>query len=281
LTLPLSPQVFTIMSKLIEDATGLHYEMNEAHLLADRLSTRAAELELESLLDYYYYLRYDEAGPRELDTLVELLLVHETYFFREVDQLVALVDTLVPRLLETYPVVRIWSAACATGEEPLTLAMLLKQRGLLGRVKILASDLSAPALAKARAGIFRGRSLRVLEPADGERYFVTINEGSGGIGSGRTLRVRDEIAAAVDWTRLNLFDEERMRAMGEFEIILCRNALIYFRDEMVLNLIERFAERLPVGGLLLVGASESLLRFGTAFDCEEHGGAFFYRKRAS
>jgi chemotaxis protein methyltransferase CheR len=270
MALTLSPQVFSIMTRLIEESTGLYHEPREWGLLTERLSLRAAELGLDSLLEYYYYLRYDEGGPRELLALVDLLVVTETYFFREADQLRALVELLAPRLAEDGATARIWCAACSTGEEPLTLAMMLDERGLLGRAQIVATDISSRVLARARAGIYGGRSLRSLSDADRSRHFVAAGDGA--------VRVREGLRGCVWWQRLNLLDLPRVCALGEFDAILCRNALIYFREETVLRLVDRFGESLSQDGLLLVGASESLLRFGTLFGCEEHGGAFFYRK---
>jgi chemotaxis protein methyltransferase CheR len=263
MALPLSPQVFSILSHLIEERTGLHYDVKDSDLFAERLSVRALELELDSLLDYYYFLRYDEAGPREL-------VINETYFFREADQLRVLVRELLPVLLRAKPAVRVWSAACSTGEEPLTLAMMLDEAALLDRVEIVATDISARVLAKARAGSYGGRALRVLQEDARARHFVAHDESS--------VRVRAALQARVRWQRLNLFDFDAVEALGKFDVIVCRNALIYFRDEAVLRLVERFGQSLVRKGLLLVGASESLLRFGTLFDCEEHGGTFFYRK---
>ena len=160
--LALSPQVFAITARLIEEGTGLRYELAEADLLADRLSQRASELGLPSLLDYYYFLRYDPGGEAELSVLAELLVVHETYFFRELDGLRVLVEWIVPGLLKKQERIRIWSAACATGEEPYSLAMLLSEAALLDRVEIVASDISERALAKARVGKYSGRSLRAI-----------------------------------------------------------------------------------------------------------------------
>ncbi len=270
MALLLSPQVFAITSQLIEDATGLHYDLKDADLLAERLSVRASELELTSLLDYYYFLRYDEQGPRELEALAELLVVNETYFFREADQLRVLVENLLPRALEDRPSVRIWCAACASGEEPLTLAMMLEDKKILHRVTIDATDISSRALKKAEMGTYSGRSLRALRDAERGRFFLEVGDGA--------VRVRDEIRAAVRFRRVNLLEFGRLADLGVFDVILCRNALIYFRDETVVRLVTRFAESLRPRGLLLVGASESLLRYGTVFDCEEHGGAFFYRR---
>jgi chemotaxis protein methyltransferase CheR len=270
MALPLSPPVFSIISQLIEESTGLHYDPKEAPILAEKLSLRAAELGLDSLLDYYYYLRYDEAGPRELDVLVDSLVVNETYFFRERDQLAAFVDLLVPRILERQAGVRIWCAACSTGEEPLTLAMMLQERGLLERSEIVASDISSRVLSKARTGTYGGRSLRALGERERDRHFVDLGEG--------LVRVHDAISSSIRWRRVNLFDIPRVQALGTFDAIICRNALIYFRDAVILRLIEELTVVLNPDGLLLVGASESLLRFGTIFGCEEHGGAFFYRR---
>ena len=112
--LPLSPPVFSILSGLIEARAGLHYSPSDQELLAQKVSERALEAGFDSLLDYYYFLRYDPAGPAALDALIEALTVHETYFFREHEQLRALVDGVIaPRLRAGQPL-RVWSAACST-----------------------------------------------------------------------------------------------------------------------------------------------------------------------
>lgn len=269
MALPLSPQVFAIMNHLIADAAGLHYDVKDAELLAEKLSARAIELGLESLLDYYYFLRYDAAGPRELEALIELLVVNETYFFRERDQLEVFVTELAPELLETRRSLRIWCAACSTGEEPHTLAMLLADHGLLDRAEIVATDISSRALTRAREGAYGERSLRALGEAERSRYFVHLGDGRAG--------VRTELRSAIRWERVNLLDAARVQTLGTFDAVLCRNVLIYFTDATIVALVQRLARSLSPGGLLLIGASESLLRFGTVFDCEERGGAFFYR----
>jgi len=270
MALALSAPVFAITSQLIEDATGLHYDIKDADLLAERLSRRAGELGFDSLLDYYYFLRYDSGGAREIECLVDLLVVNETYFFREIDQLRALVDVIVPRVLARQPRVRIWCAACSTGEEAYSLAMLLDERALLDRADIEASDISARVLPIAEGGVYAGRSLRALLPAERRRHFVELNDGA--------VRVRDRFRNRIRWRRANLLQPTPVDDAGRFDVILCRNALIYFRDETVVKIVGWLAERLSPGGYLLVGASESLLRYGTALACEEHGGSFFYRK---
>src|SRR6185295_19128075 len=124
-TLPLASAVFTILSGLIEERLGLFFAAEDSDILAEKVSPRAVECGFDSLLDYYYYLRYDAAAGAELERLAEALVVNETYIGRELDQLSALVGTLMPPLLHERGRLRLWSAACSTGEEPLTLAGML------------------------------------------------------------------------------------------------------------------------------------------------------------
>jgi chemotaxis protein methyltransferase CheR len=266
----LSPQVFTITAHLIEDRAGLHYTLRDLDVLADKLSDRALELGMQSLLDYYYYLRYDAGGPAELDALLERLVVQETYFFREPAPIKLLVDEIVPSLARERRPVRIWSAACASGEEAYTLAMMLEDAGLLRSVELVASDISAKALAKARAGVYGRRSLRFVERQPLPRQLQRDDHGG--------ARVHEDLTRTVRWCKVNLLDERAVRELGPFDVVVCRNVLIYFGDTTVARVAEHLRLSLRPGGLLLLGASESLLRFGTAFVCEERGGCFYYRR---
>jgi chemotaxis protein methyltransferase CheR len=267
-SLPLSPQVFTILAKLIEDRAGLHYELADRELLEDKVSARALEAGFDSLLDYYYFLKFDPQGSAGLDSLIDSLLVHETYFFREALALEVLADEVALWVRQGNRV-RVWCAACSTGEEPLTLAMMLQERGVLESVSLVASDISQRALDRAQRGEHNLRSLRALPPGI-EGRFMSVVEGR--------PRVRPELTAAVDWRRLNLVDEQAVAALGPFDAILCRNVLIYFQDDTARRVVDALTRALVPGGLLLVGTSESLLRFGTALQCEERRGAFFYSK---
>lgn len=267
--LPLSPQVFAILSALVAERAGLNFEIAQAGIFADKVSARAAEAGFESLLDYYYYLRYDAAGSAELDRLVEALVVGETYLFRELGPLEAAVNTLVVPALAAGRRPRVWCAAAATGEEASTFAMLLASRGLLDAVELVASDISTVALARAGGGRLGRRSLRGPVPAFAERWLAV---------DGNDIVVDPRIRTAIDWKRINLMDGATVAAQGCFDLILCRNVLIYFSDETVRRVVERLAERLNPGGALLVGISESLLRFETGLQCEERDGAFFYRR---
>jgi chemotaxis protein methyltransferase CheR len=263
----LTPQLFAIFSTLVEDTCGLHYGPKDKDILATKISSHAEDAGYTNLLDYYYRLRYDDPTGEALQRLVEALVVHETYFFRELAPLRHLAEQFLPAVIAERGRARVWSAACATGEEPYTLAMLLDRRGILDKVEILGTDISEPAIRSARSGRHGRRSVRETCPADlAQRYLDTT-------ASGVTVvpRIRD----AVKFFTLNLFEDTSQ--IGVCDVILCRNVLIYFRDDQIGPLTQRLSRHLAPGGLLVVGVSESLLRFGTALTCEERDGSFFYR----
>jgi chemotaxis protein methyltransferase CheR len=263
--------VAAIMAALVEEKSGLHHREIDRALFLDKVNERALAAGFESLLDYYYFLRYDPAGEEEIERLLEALVINETYFFRELAPLKLIVDHVVPALLAAGRRPRIWSAACSTGEEPLTLAMLLAARGRLGQVDLVASDLSERALARATSGEFSRRALRD-PPADVPREHLQQRPDG-------TWTIARALIDAVDWRRVNLTDRAQVLAVGRCDVILCRNVLIYFDDPTVLRVVDSLGAVLAPRGHLFVGVSESLLRFATAFECLEHGGVFFYQRR--
>jgi chemotaxis protein methyltransferase CheR len=262
--------VFAILSALVEEQAGLHYGPEEQAVFLERVSARAEEAGFESLLDYYYYLRYDADGAREFERLVANLVVNETYFFRELEPLKVVARRFLEPLVRAGGTPRVWSAACATGEEPLTLAMLLAGLEVLSQVEIVASDISQRVLDGARKGNFSRRSLRQNVDADLATRWIRQRDGR--------LQVDAELVDAIDWRCINLCAPAEVEQIGLCDVILCRNVLIYFRDETVVRVIQSLASRLKPNGVLLVGVSESLLRFGTALACEEADQVFFYRR---
>jgi chemotaxis protein methyltransferase CheR len=270
----LSSNMFAILSALIEEKSGLHYDLASKEVLAAKAEARLAETGFDSWLDYYYFLRYDEGGAEELDRLIETLLVHETYLFRELDQLTMMVDQLVVPATATAAAegrkVRIWSAACSTGEEPVSLALLLSERQALGGVELVASDLSAAALARARSGKLSRRSLRALPPSAASSPWLQLREDG--------AQVAPQLLEPIRWERLNLLDAAAIARLGKFDLILCRNVLIYFKEERTREVVQNLGSALLPSGALFVGVSESLLRFGTSLLCEERAGVFYYRR---
>jgi chemotaxis protein methyltransferase CheR len=264
----LTPQLFAVFAGLVEAAAGLHYAPADRELFASKLSAHAADRGHEHLLDYYYRLRYDDQGGAELASLIEALLVHETYLFRELGALTELVDGHLVPIAQACKRARVWSAACSTGEEPYTLAMLLEDRGALDAVEIIATDISPAVIERARRGRLVCRALRDGYPADLAARYAEI--------SAHGITVAPRIRGAVQFSTMNLIDPAAP-ALGVFDVILVRNVLLYFTDEQILRVIDHLADHLTPDGLIAVGVSESLLRFGTKLVCEERGSSFFYR----
>ncbi|HWB81570.1 MAG TPA: CheR family methyltransferase [Nannocystaceae bacterium] len=264
-----APHVEGLIAALVQARAGLHYGPQERELFRQRLDDHVADRGFDSLLDYYYHLRYDAEGTVELDRLVEALLVHETYFFRELSALRSAVDNVVIPAIERRGRARVWSAACSTGEEPLSIAMLLAERGLLDRCEIIASDISELALARVRSGRYRTRSLRDEGVALAQRWLRCEPD---------EITTPPFLRAALDIRCVNLCNPEELALLGTFDLVLCRHVLIYFDDARVSSVIAALAEKLRYDGALLVGVSESLMRFSNAVHCEELGGTFIYRR---
>lgn len=273
--LGLSSSALPLLRDLVHDRLGLFYDPTRYDALADRLAPLVVEAGFASFLDYFYLLKYDDNASREWLRVMDALSVTETYFWREIDQLRAVVDVIVPALLRERPgaPVQIWSVPCATGEEPLTIAMLLEEAGLFARgaIEIHASDASPAALEKARAGRFRERSFRNLPPHLRLKYFRR---------DGDAWVIAPALHARVtSWTTVNLRCEGEVAAHARVPIVVCRNVFIYFSPDAVRRVVEQFARVMPAPGYLCVGASESLLKITTAFELEDVGGAFVYVKR--
>jgi chemotaxis protein methyltransferase CheR len=273
-TLALPDSTFAILRDLIHERTGLYYDNGKQDLLADKLSPRVLECGFNSFLDYYYMLRYDTDAQAEWERVMDLLSVQETYFWREADQIQALVDVIVPNYFaQGRPApLRIWSAACATGEEPLSIAMALNEAGWLGRaaIEIYGSDASPSAIARAKAGVYRERSFRNLPAPLRARYFTATDAG---------WRIAPELHARIHWQVANLMAPAEVEHLARAAVIFCRNVFIYFSEEAIRKTVRLFAQYMPSPGYLFVGASESLLRLTNDFDLQEVGGAFVYVKK--
>jgi len=273
-TLGLNDSQFILLRDLIHERTGLSFENGKRDLLADKLSPCVVERGFGNFLDYYYLLKYDANAQAEWQRVMDALSVQETYFWREIDQVRALVDVIVPQHFAAYPLVplRLWSAACATGEEPLTIAMVLNEAGWFQRapIEILASDASPSALAKARRGVYRERSFRNLSAELRARYFTPVEGG---------WQVDAALHARIKWSLANLVVREEIAPLAQSRVIFCRNVFIYFSEQAIRQVVRTFYEQMPTPAYLFVGASESLLKLATDFDLQEIGSAFVYVKR--
>ena len=273
-SLGLSGTVTTLLTELIHERLGLHYAETESDALADRLAPLVVGRGLASFIDYYYQLKYSP-GDDDWLNVMDALSIQETYFWREIDQLRTIVDHLVPGLAAAHrgSPLRIWSAACATGEEPLTIAMLLAEANWFDRapIQIAATDASPAAIARARTGLYGRRSFRNLPEALRDKYFVP---------QGDRWAVSPELRQRVSYDIVNLMDEDEVRRHAAVPVIVCRNVFIYFSDRSIRRALSAFEQTMPSPAYLCVGVSESLLRRTSTFELEEIGGAFVYVKGA-
>jgi len=264
-----------VLRELVHERTGLFFDTDRTELLAERLAPLVVARGFRSFLDLFYLLKYDEpAAPDAWRQVMDALSVPETYFWREMDQIRAVVCAVMPQLVKrANGAIRIWSAPCASGEEPLTIAMALQEAGWFDRaaIEIHGSDGSPAAIAKAREGRYRPRAMRALPPALAERYFSAADG---------TFTPRADLARRItSWSVVNLMDVEAVAPFARAPVVFCRNAFIYFSPGAVKRVVQQLATLMPSPGYLCVGASESLLNVTTAFSLEEIDRAFVYVKR--
>ena len=273
-TLILPEGASTLIQNLINERTGMFFDNGKRDLLLDKLSPLVVERGFSSFLDYYYLLKYDEAARSEWQNVMNALSVQETYFWREIDQVRALVQTLLPQWHASNPhsTLRIWSAACATGEEPLTIAMALNEAGWLERasIEIVASDASSIAIDRAVQGVYKGRAFRNLPAQLRDRYFEP---------DGADWRIRSDIHRRVKWSVANLMDEDQIAPLASAHVIFCRNVFIYFSENAIRRAVRSFAKFIHSPGHLFIGAAESLIRLSADFTLTEVDDAFVYVKR--
>lgn len=273
---PMSDAEFRMIGELLRAHCGLHFGPDSRYLVEKRVANRMREIGVASFAAYHYRLRRDEAAEPELAALIDALTTNETYFLRERRQLRALVEEVLPeaaalRRSQAGGAVSIWCAGCASGEEPYSIVMLAREAGLVpGRdLRVYASDISRPALQRARRGLYREASFRETEPTLRAKYF---SEKDG------LWRIHDGVKQCVDFIHLNLFDRSRIALLGQMDVILCRNVIIYFDLESKRQVIQTFWEKLRPGGHLLLGHSESLIHLSSAFELRHLRNDMVYRR---
>ncbi|WP_119166409.1 CheR family methyltransferase [Algihabitans albus] len=245
---------FDFLATLLRNRSGLVLSDEKAYLLESRLGPVARKHGLTSVEDVASQLRARPGSPLELD-VVEAMTTNESFFFRDTRPFDQFKDIVLPQLLDarrSSRSLRIWSAACSSGQEPYTLAMILKEQAakLAGwRVEIVATDLSTVILDKAKEGIYsqfevqRGLPINLLM-----KYFTQV---------GDRWQITQDLRGMIDYRMFNLL--ESPASLGRFDIVFLRNVLIYFDQPTKTQVLERVAKQMPSDGYLYLGGAETVL----------------------
>lgn len=274
--LGISSPGFALLRDLIAQRTGVCFDESRADILADKLSALVTSQGMTSLLDYYYLLRYDRNAEQHWADVMDRLAVPETFFWRQPEHFEVLARLIVPKTVTQNPGkrLRIWSAACCTGEEPISIAIALAEAGFLDThpIDIVATDGSPALIEKARRGLYGERAFRSMPRLLREKYFRLEAGG---------WRAASCVHERIRWGTANLANPAELAPLATADVIFCRNVFIYFSDDAIRRTVRAFAQHMPPGGYLFLGASESLSRLGTDFQLVELGGAFIWMTEAS
>jgi chemotaxis protein methyltransferase CheR len=256
----MTPQDFDYLRQLLKERSGLVLSAEKQYLAESRLLPVARKHALASLTELVGKLKAAASGPLCVE-VVEAMTTNESFFFRDKIPFEHFRDTVMPALLAARARekrIRIWCAAAATGQEPYSLAMILRGLGakLAGwRVEILATDLSTAVLAKAKAGIYsqfevqRGLPIQQLV-----KFFTQVGE---------AWQIAPEIRAMVQFRPLNLLND--FKPLGMFDLLFCRNVLIYFDQDTKTGVLNRLARQVTGDGFLVLGAAETVVGLTDAF----------------
>ncbi len=247
----LNQQQFAKISTLVYRAAGINLKQGKEALVRARLMKRLRALGIERVEDYFDLIESTE-GSREIGQLIDVMTTNKTSFFREMDHFVFLREQVLPKL--SHQRLRFWSAACSSGEEPYSLAILLREHlpDIQRRdVRILATDLSRRMLAKARQAVYPRAVVNELPSPQYGKYFTTAARGRT-----ETCQIAAQATELVRLAQLNLMEPWPMK--GPFQVVFCRNVMIYFDRSTQEELINRFWELIEPGGYLFVGHSEGL-----------------------
>ncbi|MBN1931627.1 MAG: protein-glutamate O-methyltransferase CheR [Desulfobacterales bacterium] len=269
-----------LISKYIYDISGIYIDQKKTYLIESRLSSIAEALNCTSYIEFYCKAKSDPT-LRIKNMIINAITTHETFFFRDSQLFEMMADKILPDLIDRKAAdsskflplnIRIWSAACSTGQEVYSIAIVLKEvvsNINKFNIRILGTDISDKAIVQASAGeynkfeIERGLSDRRLN-----RYFNF---------NGQVWKIEDEIRSMVTFKKHNLLDP--FDKMDKFDIVFCRNAAIYFNMKDRISLFNKIADILEPGGYLIIGSSEHLIGIGSRFESKKYLKSVCYQLR--
>jgi len=254
---PLARGQFNRLADLIYDLAGIRFEENKAYFLASKIQQRITALSLAGYDAYLAHLN-SPSGRMEYGHLMDAVTINETFFFRNQPQLERLEDEVLKPLFtkrrqENKSKMRYWSCACSTGDEIYTLALQLKSmadaQGL--QHELIGSDINREVVATGRKGEYRTYAVRNVPPALLQRYFKEDP-------ATQTFMLTDDIKSMVQLHEMNLLDSGRIKSMGPFDVIFCRNVLIYFDEESKERVVQNLYDALAEDGVLILGHADDI-----------------------
>lgn len=276
--LEISLEEFQKFREFFYRKTGILFDDNKRYFVDKRLIERIEETQSESFRSYFTTLRFQSSGD-ELQKLTNLMTVNETYFFREDYQFKCLVDSMLPEICKRKTPgsrIRIWSIPSSSGEEPYSIAIFLLEHWAdidKWDVELVSSDIDTDILQKARLGKYSPRSVQNLPAAILSNYFEKKPDGE--------YQICSDLRDSVDFTRVNLSEPADTRSYRGFDIVFCRNLLIYFDDLSRRKAAEVFFDALNPGGYVCLGHSESMSRITSLFKVKKFPDAIVYQKPES
>jgi chemotaxis protein methyltransferase CheR len=262
------------LAEFLYRRTGMVFTETKRYYVERRIAERMAATSSRTFSDYFAYLRGEVRS--EVEHLINAFTVNETYFYREDHQLECLTKDLLRERLHGKAQgdsIRIWSAPCSTGEEPYSIAIWLLENWAqvdAYDIEIVGSDIDTRALEAATAGVFGKRALMRLTPQLIAKYFRQLDE--------EHWLILDDLRQSVQFSRVNIVETRETRPQGQFDVIFCRNVLIYFDDESRRVAAENLFDNLLPGGYICLGHTESMSRISPLFEVCRYSDAIVYRK---
>ena len=255
--------------------TGIFFEETKHYFVDKRLVERIQATGNDNFRSYFVMLRFETSGA-ELQALINLMTVNETYFFREEYQFTCLVNSILEEVAQHKPrneSIKIWSVPSSSGEEPYSLAIYLLEhwpRADDYNIELIASDIDTGILERARQGRYDKRSIQHLPEPLLRKYFTTLLNGQ--------YQINEDLRNSVEFTLVNITDLAQMRGYRDFDVVFCRNLLIYFDDTSRRIAAESLFNALRPGGFICLGHSESMSRITPLFKVRKFPEAIVYQK---
>jgi chemotaxis protein methyltransferase CheR len=270
-TAAISPAEYEAFKSFLQQACGILLGNGKEYLVSSRLGGVMKEAGIASLGELLKQIK-SPVHSRLKVKVIDAMTTNETFWFRDIGHYILLKETILPDLnRQRGGPIRVWSAACSSGQEPYNISMIADEyRTMYGQarsVQIQATDISSKVLDEARAGVYCGLAVERGLTAEQKRRFFNPQ--------GDCLEVKPEIKQRVTFKPMNLADSYQM--MGRFDVIFCRNVLIYFSNELKRDIVERMADILNPGGYLFLGSTESINQLTKRFEMKVGHGGISYR----